>query len=234
MLRSWRSSSSRSTTTGWTRRRWRGGTTGRPPAASTAPPSCAPCPTGERCSAMYICSSDVFWCAGTRRRQVVAICDIYLCLDDSCDCQFVCPSTYIAQHVYIHDQIRDRVLRAQGAMASCCHRWARRSDTRLALSHFRHHKAGRGAQRHRLGAPPGAPLFGGRSVAPNPSLVAPSQRVLCLGSFTCGDHSSRSACDQGQPVGSRKERIWAVRLRSMKDFIDHSSALVATALTGSC
>ncbi len=41
-------------------------------------------------------------------------------------------------------------------LRSLPHRWARREDTRLALSHFHHHKAGHGALKQRMGAPPGA------------------------------------------------------------------------------
>ena len=71
-------------------------------------------------------------------------------------------------------------------------------------------------------------------MALNASLVAPSQRVLCLSLFTSGDHSSRSACYQGQPVISCQERSRAVQLWSMNDSFDHSSDAGQTVFTGSC
>ncbi len=44
-------------------------------------------------------------------------------------------------------------------LKSLPHRWTRREDTRLALSHFHHHKAGHGDRKQHMGAPPGAALL---------------------------------------------------------------------------
>lgn len=42
----------------------------------------------------------------------------------------------------------------RSVLQSMPHRWARRGDTRLALSHFHHHKAGQGRRKQNAGAPP--------------------------------------------------------------------------------